>query len=322
MTILITGGTGFVGAHMVASLGRRFPGTPLVVGDLAAPPDEVASFWGDLPVSFRALDASDRAAVQALVTETAPRYVVHAAAITPSAAREAADPLGIVDVNLGGTLSVLDAATRSPGIARVLLCSSAAVYGFGLPDMATVPETAPLVATGLYGMTKLACESLGRRFGELRGVSTVAVRISACYGTMERPTGHRQRMSQVHALFCALAAGRPITAVRSAALRDWTDADDVGDAIAALLATPHLNHAVYNVGFGQALRWSDVLTLFARHGLDVRVADAGLAEASFDEALGRAPLAIDRLVADTGYVPHRTLEQSILRVLADRKAMS
>ena len=116
---------------MVAALGRRFPGTPIVVADIGTPPTDVLAFWQGLPVRLQMLDVSDRQAVETLMVKVRPRLVVHAAAITPTMEQEAADPVRIVDVNLGGTLSLLDAATRSQCIERVLICSSAAVYGFG-----------------------------------------------------------------------------------------------------------------------------------------------------------------------------------------------
>lgn len=317
MTILVTGACGFVGAHAVAALARHRPGEAIAATDLSPPPASVRAFWGDAGIAFEPLDVTDRAAVAATMARHRPRIVVHMAAITPSPAMEEASPLRIVDVNLGGTANVLDAATASPGIARVVVLSSSAVYGIGPGLPSPVTEDVPPDATGLYAVTKVAGEGLARRFGMLRGVSTAALRVAAVYGAMERPTPHRETMSQLYPLFTALRENRPIAVAPSEALRDWTHADDIGDGIAALVAAPELGHSVYNLSRGEGLRWSEVLALFREAGLDMRlVDDSAQAEASFDAALGRPPLSVERLAADTGFRPARDLRDAVARVAA------
>ncbi len=317
MTILVTGACGFVGAHVVAALARNRPGEPVVAADLAPPPPSVAAFWGQAPVTYRALDVTRRADVAEVMASVRPRHVVHMAAITPSPAMEAADPLRVVDVNIGGAANVIDAATSSSGIERVVTLSSTIVYGFGSNLPSPVTEDVPPNAVGLYAVSKVACEGLSRRFGSLRGVSTVAARIAAVYGPMERPTAHRETMSQLYPLFAALRDRRPITVKTSEAMRDWTHADDIGDAICALIAAPRLRHDVYNVSRGVGWTWSQVIALFRDAGLEVHeVDDPAEAEASFDAALGRPPLGVDRLAADTGFRAARDLKDAISRVAA------
>ena len=317
MTILVTGACGFVGAHVVAALARHRPGEALVAADLAPPPPAVAAFWGAAPVTFHRLDVTDRMAVREAMAQHRPAYVIHMAAITPSPAMETADPVRIVDVNIGGAAKVIDAATASPGIRRVVTLSSTIVYGFGPTLPSPVTEEQPADAFGLYAVSKVACEGLSRRFGMLRGVSTVAARIAAVYGAMERPTGHRETMSQLYPLFSALRDKRRIGVCPSPALRDWTHADDIGDGLCALLAAPRLGHDVYNVSRAVGLTWSQVIELFRAGGLDVEiVADPSQAEASFDPALGRPPLSVERLAADTGFRPARDLQDAIAEVAA------
>ncbi|MHB2167636.1 NAD-dependent epimerase/dehydratase family protein [Alsobacter sp. R-9] len=314
MTILVTGAGGFVGAHVVASLLRNVPGEAVVATDLAPPPEAVFGFWTSGPVTFETLDVVDRDGVRSAIDRHRPRAVIHMAAITPSLAMETADPLRVIDVDIGGAANVIDAATASPGIERVAVLSSSVVYGFR-PDLPSpVPETVPADPLGLYAVSKLACEGLARRFGLLRGVSTVAARVTAVYGPMERPTAHRETMSQLYPLFEALRRGTPISATPSETVRDWTHADDVGDGLCALLAAPSLRHPVYNLSRGVGWRWSQVLDLFRSAGLDIRIEpDASRADASFDAALGRPPLDVSRLAVDTGFRPARNLPDAIAR---------
>lgn len=317
MTILVTGACGFVGAHVIAALARHRPGEALVAADLAPPPPAVATFWRDARVTFHRLDVADRAAVREAIAVHRPAYVVHMAAITPSPAMEAADPVRIVDVNIGGAANVIDAATAAPGIRRVVTLSSTVVYGFSPTLPSPLGEDHPVDAVGLYAISKVACEGLSRRFGMLRGVSTVAARIAAVYGEMERPTGHRETMSQLYPLFAALREKRRITVCPSAALRDWTHADDIGDGLCALIAAPHLSHPVYNVSHGVGLTFAEVIELFRAGGLAVDVVDdPARAEAAFDPALGRPPLSVERLALDTGFRAERDLQSAIAAVAA------
>jgi UDP-glucose 4-epimerase len=317
MTILVTGACGFVGAHVVAALARNRPGEVVVGADLAPPPRAVSAFWGDIGVVHELLDVADRGAVRDAFARHRPRFAVHMAAITPSLAMETADPMRIVDVNIGGAANVIDAATALPGIERVVTLSSTIVYGFDPALPSPVTEDVPPDAVGLYSVSKVACEGLSRRFGMLRGVSTVSARIAAVYGQMERPTPHRETMSQLYPLFAALRERRPIVVATSETMRDWTHADDIGDGICALLAAPRLRHPVYNVSRGVGLRWSQVLAMFRDAGLEMRVAgDPAQAEASFDASLGRPPLDVARLAADTGFRAARDLKDAIERAAA------
>jgi len=166
----------------------------------------------------------------------------------------------------------------------------------------------------LHAAIKLACDHLARRYGELRGVSTAAVRVGPAYGAMERPTGHRERMSQIHPLLAGSREGRPVRVAESAARRDFVHADDIGDAVAALLAAPRLRHPVYNIGSGAAPRWSEVLAVFRSAGLVTREVSPEEAEAWLDPALDRPALSVERLVADAGFRPRRSFPDAAERV--------
>ena len=156
MTILVTGANGFVGAHTVAALARRWPGEEIVAADIVAPPDFVRAFWAGAPVAHLPLDATDRRAVADAIASRRPRFVVHMAAITPSPEMESADPLRVVDINILGTANLLDAAAAAPHVARILVLSSSIVYGFGPRLPHPIGEDAPLDPIGLYAVSKLS----------------------------------------------------------------------------------------------------------------------------------------------------------------------
>lgn len=306
MKILITGAAGFVGSHVVARIAARFPDAAIVTADLIEPGEAALAAWNSPTrlIECRRLDVTDRAAVQALIAETRPSHVVHAAAVTPVLEEEMARPARILDVNFGGTLNVVDAATALPGLARLLVFSSAAVYGNAsdLPD--PISETTTLRPTTLYGIAKAAGEDLVRRYASLRGVSAVNVRIAGAYGQLERPSGSRDRMSQIHRLARAVTERRAVSVHGPDVPRDWVHADDIGDAVAGLLAAPALAHDVYNIGSGRVVGWHETVRRFAEAGLDVRWAgEAEQADVALAASESRPALAIDRLRTEIGYAP-------------------
>jgi UDP-glucose 4-epimerase len=320
MTVLVTGAAGFLGVHLVCRLAERIPSTRIVAADVMAPDDAAKAFWAPVAgrVVQRQLDVVDRRAVEALVHETRPAYVVHAAAITPSPEQEQRCPARVLDVNLSGTINVVDAATALPGLTRLVAFSSAAVYGDkpDLPDPLT--ETAPISPANLYGIAKAAGEEIGRRFGQLRRVSCVSVRVAGAYGPLERPTGSRLRMSQIHRLAEAMAEDREVTVHGPDVPRDWVHADDVAEAVAALLFAPTLSHDVYNIGSGRTIGWHATVASFERRGLRVRWSSAPEhADITLAASEARPALSIERLRADVAVWP-RSLDVGLACLVQPR----
>jgi nucleoside-diphosphate-sugar epimerase len=318
VTVLVTGASGFVGAHCVRALAVR---DRVVAADIAAPNPAVRAFWsGAHDVSFEIIDVANVAAVHGLVARARPSHVVHAAALTPTPDEERAHCARIVAVNVGGFANMLDAVLETGGVQRVLVFSSGAVYGFGPQLPSPIDEaTAPAQPCTLYSATKVTVESIARRVGVLAGLSTVAVRVAAAYGRMERPTASRSRMSPVHRLAAALVARRPVRVAGPDVVRDYVHADDVGGAIAALLFAERLAHDVYNVSSGIATGWHELVGLFRARGLNAEwIEDAAAADIAVSAADARPPLDVARLAADTGFRPAIDLSSGIDDLLAGR----
>lgn len=312
MTVLVTGACGFVGAHCVRALAQR---TRVIAADLVAPSATVRAFWaspGAEPVAFEILDVANVAAVYGVVKRASPSHVVHAAAMTPTPDEERGHCARIVAVNIGGTANMLDAVLEAGGVERVLVFSSGAVYGFGAHLPAPIgEETAPAPGT-LYGITKVAVEGVARRVGTLTGLSTVAVRVAAAYGRMERPTASRRRMSPLHHMATALKEGKVLRVAGLDVARDYVHADDVAGAVVALLYADRPAHDVYNVSSGVATGWHELIALFRARGLDARwIEDAAAADITVAAGDARPPLDIARLVADIGFKPALDLASGI-----------
>ncbi|MFE2291871.1 UDP-glucose 4-epimerase GalE [Streptomyces sp. NPDC059452] len=167
MTWLITGGAGYIGAHVaraMAAAGERV----VVLDDLSTGvvdrlPDAVTLVEGS---------ASDRALLDRVLADHAVSGVVHLAA-KKQVGESVEQPLLYYRENVAG-LTVLLEAVVAAGVGRFVLSSSAAVYG--VPDVDLITEETPCLPINPYGETKLAGEWLVRAAGKAHGISTACLR--------------------------------------------------------------------------------------------------------------------------------------------------
>ncbi len=265
MRLLVTGGTGFV----MSVLGREWlstaPGATLVILD-AAPLDTIAQSYF-APVAARMeLVVGDVAAPEGWRNDPALRgitHIVHGATVTPLSRGtvaesrrepEAEDPARIIDVNIMGTIGILELARSLPQLERLIYVSSGAVYKHHGPDRPgePLPEDGYVMPRRLYGISKLASELITERYGDLFGLSTTSVRLSSVYGTMDRVTASRnfRHVPNRIAHMAIQGAGR-VRVNTLDAVGDYVHAEDVAHAIIALLRAPRLRYCAYNIAAGE-----------------------------------------------------------------------
>ncbi|TWV32081.1 UDP-glucose 4-epimerase GalE [Streptomyces misionensis] len=167
MTWLITGGAGYIGAHVARSMAGA--GEEVVVLD-----DLSAAVPERLPAGVPLVEGStlDGARLREVCAQYGVTGVVHLAA-RKQVAESVADPTRYYRENVGGLATLLDAMTGA-GVKRLLFSSSAAVYGN--PDVDLITEDTPCAPVNPYGETKLAGEWLVRAAGRAHGISTVCLR--------------------------------------------------------------------------------------------------------------------------------------------------
>jgi UDP-glucose 4-epimerase len=226
MKIVVTGGAGFIGSHIVDGL--------LAAGHAVAVIDDLSS--GDranLPagVPLHVVDIVDGKAVAAVIQAERPDAVCHQAA-QMSVSRSVREPLFDAQVNCIGLINVLDAAAHN-GCRRVVFASSGGVlYG----DVTTpAPESTPANPVSPYGITKWVGERYLKFFAEEHGLATVALRYSNVYGPRQNPHGE----AGVVAIFCKkLLAGEKATINGDGHyIRDYVYGPDV--ARANIIALTH-----------------------------------------------------------------------------------
>jgi UDP-glucose 4-epimerase len=219
MKIIVTGGAGFIGSHIVDGL--------LAAGHSVAVIDDLSS--GDranLPagVPLHVVDIVNDKAVAAVFHAERPDAVCHQAA-QMSVSRSVREPLFDAQVNCIGLINVLDAAAHT-GCRRVVFASSGGVlYG----DVTSpAPESTPANPGSPYGITKWVGERYLKFFAEEHGLATVALRYSNVYGPRQNPHGE----AGVVAIFCKkLLAGEKTTINGDGRyIRDYVYGPDVARA--------------------------------------------------------------------------------------------
>src|SRR5579862_2287595 len=221
MRVLVTGGAGFIGSHLVDALVER--GDEVVVLD-----DLSTGFAANINPAATLVEGSiaDEAAAAKAVDGCG--LVFHQAA-HKAVLRSVELPLTTDTANTHGTLTILKAAADA-GVQRVVHASSSSVYG----GAATLPTTEdePMHPRSPYAVTKLAAEHYCRVFTELYGLETVALRYFNVYGPRQRPDA---TYAAVIPLFVAalLSGNDPVVHGDGLQSRDFTFIDDV---VAANLA--------------------------------------------------------------------------------------
>ncbi len=249
MRVLVTGGAGFIGSHLVDALVER--GDDVVVLD-----DLSTGFAANINPAATLVEGSiaDEAAAAKAVDGC--ELVFHQAA-HKAVLRSVELPLTTDTANTHGTLTILKAAADA-GVQRVVHASSSSVYG-GATTVPT-PESEPLIPRSPYAVTKLAAEHYCRVFAELYGLETVALRYFNVYGPRQRPDA---TYAAVIPLFVdALLHGRdPEVHGDGLQSRDFTYIADVVGANLAAAAAPAsaCSGRAYNIAPGKAASLLDIL---------------------------------------------------------------
>ena len=314
MSILVTGGAGFVGLNLLEALLGR--GESVVAFDAKPMPAAAVADFASLPGRLHVVggDVRDRDALARAMAAHAVDRLIHAAAITAGPERDAGDPGGIAEVNLLGTIRALEAA-RERGLKRVVHVGTGAVYGdLGIVPANRLDEVSDLPRpVGMYPITKYAAERACLRLAALWGMDVVVGRLAMVFGRWEHESGARERMALPLQTVRLALRGEEARILRVEELRDWIYGPDVAAGLIALLDAPTLESRVFHVGTGTPWDIGDWCERLVGRYPAFRyrfVTDPAAANVLPLGTVGRSPLRVDRIRSATGFAPRYPLDRA------------
>jgi UDP-glucose 4-epimerase len=293
MNVLVTGGRGFLGRHVVDDLLRQ--GHSVVeynrdVGSAPADPAHVAVL-GEL---------ADVPRLLTVIRQHSVERIIHTAAQShPAVSRDM--PLATIEANVTGTCCVLEAA-RLCGIRRVVCFSSEAAYGHTPPG--PVAESAPLHPRTPYGASKAATEMLGHSYNECFGMDVISLRVGQIYGP-----GQLMQEDVRDAVRAALRGQAfRLSAGRDARLQLVHVSDVARATVAACMVDGHAQD-VYNIAGGVQPTYGEVLDMLAS-AISGAVFEVG--PGGFSGSDEQGPFDLGAAGRDLGYVPRVALPDGLV----------
>ena len=296
---LVTGGAGFIGSHLtrrIAAAGGRVR----VLDDFSTGHRRnVESIDGD--VDIVEADMRDAAAVARAMDGV--DYVLHEAAMS-SVPRSLEDPAGTSEINLIGTITLLEAARRA-GVSCFVAASSSAVYGE--QDIEIKTETLPSEPISPYGASKLAAEEYYRTYSRALGLPTVALRYFNVFGPSQDPDSAYAAV--LPRFMKAYASGEPPTIYGDGEQsRDFTFIDNVVDANLLACESAAAWGKVINVACGGSITVND-LARVVREVMGVTIEPNHVDERAGDIRHSRADISRARELL--GYEPRIDFREGI-----------
>ena len=254
MRILVTGGAGFIGSHLVERLLALGHGVAILddFNDFYDPRikrGNIAAVKNDVPV-FQ-MDLRDNNAVRGVFHREKFDAIAHLAAragVRPSIAQ----PQLYYDSNVNGTLHLLDAA-RTAGIERFIFASSSSVYGI-CTDVPFSEDFHLTQTISPYAATKIAGEFLCSTFSHLYQMRVVALRFFTVYGARQRPD------LAIHQFTRKILADQPIDQFGDGTTRrDYTYIDDIIQGAVAALNYDGARWDIFNLGESETVPLKDLI---------------------------------------------------------------
>ncbi|MEK6289373.1 MAG: NAD-dependent epimerase/dehydratase family protein [Acidobacteriota bacterium] len=306
--ILVTGGAGFIGSHLVDRLLRDGGAGVTVVDnfndfyDPAIKRANIAAHLGRDDYELVEADISDRRAMDELFSRARFDCVVHLAAragVRPSLE----DPLAYEETNVRGTFTLLEAARRN-GVSRFIFGSSSSVYGVNskVPFSEDDPLASPISP---YAATKIAGEAACRVYSHLYGLRVVCLRLFTVYGARQRPD------LAIHKFARLISQRLPIPIFGDGTTRrDYTYINDIISGVVAAMNYDRSQFEVFNLGESETVELRRLVELL-EHALDKRAIIDRQPEQPGDVPVTYAN--IDRARRLLGYNPQTSIKAGLER---------
>lgn len=243
MNIIVTGGSGFIGSHLVDKLIEHDHTVTVIDNYITGRCENLQHLQGNSKLKIIEADITDMDAIMPCFEGV--DWVFHLAAvadIVPSIQ----NPYKYFKSNVDGTYCVLEA-SKNAGVKRFLYAASSSCYG--IPDIYPTPETAIIKPQYPYALTKNLGEQLVMHWGQVYRMPVVSLRLFNVYGPRSRTSG---TYGAVFGVFLAQKlAGKPFTVVGDGSqTRDFTYVTDVANAFIKAAESVDVCNEIFNVGSG------------------------------------------------------------------------
>lgn len=243
--VLVTGGAGFIGFHVVELLARRGHRV-LVLDNLSLGKRENLHATSD----FVKADLCNSRLVSKALADFRPETVIHLAA-QANVRRSIEDPRSDAQTNILGGLNLLESCAKN-GVRRLVFASSGGAI-YGAQKQLPVRETAVLRPSSPYGVAKQTLEGYGRYYAEATGLEFVSLRLGNVFGLRQNTKGE----AGVIAIFleCMRDGRSPVIFGDGSNTRDYVW---VGDVARSFIAALSCKAGTYNIGTGLETRTIDI----------------------------------------------------------------
>ena len=297
--VLVTGGTGFIGSHLVSGLTKSAE-FDVVVFDTGKPGKQQQTsgakyILGSMSNSVQieqTLKAHDIEVVYHLAWNS-----IHETSLENTAAD--------LEANLLGTVNLFEAC-RKNGVRRVIFMSSGGTV-YGLPDTLPISESQATHPICAYGVTKLAAEKYLGLFQHLYGLEGVIMRPSVPYGPGQEPA---RRQGAIAVFIDRVMRSEPITIWGDgSSLRDYFYVGDMVDPLINAISIPADVNNIFNLGGSQAFTLRDLISNI-EHTLNLKASVTFEPARNFD--VPELTLDCRRAKSKIGWQPDTGLEEGIL----------
>jgi len=257
-SLLVTGGAGFIGSHLIERLVRH--GYRVVCLDNFDPyypeaikRENLSDVLATGQVHLVEADIRDLDALRLVFDRHSFQTVIHLAA-RPGVRHSLVDPVTSLDINARGTLNLL-AMSKEFGVSRFLFASSSSVYGM-MGGGAAREDSTPCRPLSPYGASKVAAEALCSAYSQAFGLTVLGFRLFTVYGPRQRPDMAINRFTRL------IANGEDVPIFGDGhSLRDYTFITDVLHGIESALHAPLDGYQVFNLGQGRPISLLNLVAL-------------------------------------------------------------
>lgn len=310
--VLVTGAGGFVGQHLVGALSRNYQ----VISATHHPAGALES----ANVSYRQLDIRDRDAVDRLLKQQAPDFIIHLAASTTGWFE---DPKALYETNLFGTLNLYEAIAKlkeengyNP---KILYVGSSEAYGMS-SSVEPITEDAPFLPANNYGASKACADVASYAYTRSKGLNIIIARPFTHTGPGQRE-GFFVSDMVAQVVKAEQSGGSELRVGNTDATRDYLDVRDVVRAYVLLLESDTAAGAAYNVCSGRGVKIKDLLNQIIK----LSTVSLSLVQDPARMRPSDVPIFVgdnSKLHALTGWQPTFSLQQTISDALAYRRLES